>query len=113
MCAPRCWGRAQTIAAARRWHTEHGASPRANQWPAPGCPSASTVNRLFGGFDVMLGEAGLPFPPRRQRRWTAERIAESIRACERAHGRTPRASDLAAATPDTPSCRAHVGSEHD
>jgi Homing endonuclease associated repeat len=50
----------------------------------------------------MLVEAGLPLPPRRQPRWTAERIVSAIRAWERAQGRPPRACDFATATPASP-----------
>ena len=102
MSAPRIWTRERVIAAAQRWHAEHERSPRAAEWPDVGTPSATTVNRLFGRFDVMLRAAGLPLPPRREPRWTRERIAAAIQAWTAQNGRLPTSSDFRSATRATP-----------
>jgi hypothetical protein len=103
VCAPTLWTPDRTIEAARRWYAKHGRSPRRGEWPDTGCPSGSTVGRLFpDGWDAMLAAAGLPAPPRCEPRWTRARIEAAIQRWTGEHGRPPLASDWARATPDTP-----------
>jgi Homing endonuclease associated repeat len=100
--ALKVWDRDRVISAAQAWHAANGRSPRGNEWPATGCPSASTVVRNFGRWDAMLSAAGLPPPPRREVRWTRRRIAQALRMWAREHGRAPRGEDFAPSPPGYP-----------